>query len=186
MSKNRELLLSWSLWFLALFLLAGAIFFALGYFTPQSNSPIVESYQEPDPIEPQGESVEITIPSFISDNSQTSIYRAALVNTVFPDRGPRNATTYQVLSLDSVFGIAPDTTFSETLTVVAQDYCNADTLSFMVRTYFCGDCNADGVINSADVVCLIDYLFKGGSGPDPLEAGTTTVMGWSIVLMWFI
>jgi len=34
-----------------------------------------------------------------------------------------------------------------------------------------GDANADGVINSADVVYLIDYLFKGGPPPEPLEAG---------------
>jgi len=34
-----------------------------------------------------------------------------------------------------------------------------------------GDANADGVINSADVVYLINYLFKGGPAPQPLEAG---------------
>ena len=34
-----------------------------------------------------------------------------------------------------------------------------------------GDTNADGIINSADVVFLIDYLFKGGPDPCPPEAG---------------
>jgi thermitase len=34
-----------------------------------------------------------------------------------------------------------------------------------------GDTNGDGVINSADVVYLINYLFKGGPAPDPLCAG---------------
>lgn len=34
-----------------------------------------------------------------------------------------------------------------------------------------GDANGDGVINSADVVYLINYLFKDGPPPDPLEAG---------------
>jgi len=34
-----------------------------------------------------------------------------------------------------------------------------------------GDANGDGVINSADVVYLINYLFKGGPAPEPLQAG---------------
>jgi len=72
---------------------------------------------------------------------------------------------------DSVVGTAPEAIFSEPLTVVAQDYCNSDTFSFMVRTYACGDVNADGVINSADVVYLINYLFKEGLVPDPLWVG---------------
>jgi hypothetical protein len=36
---------------------------------------------------------------------------------------------------------------------------------------FRGDVNTDGMINSADVVYLINYLFKGGPAPVPLEAG---------------
>ena len=72
---------------------------------------------------------------------------------------------------DSVVGTAPDTVFLEALTVAAQDYCNADTLSFMVRTYLSGDANADGVIDLGDVVYLINYLYRDGSAPNPLEAG---------------
>ncbi|MCJ7577616.1 MAG: dockerin type I repeat-containing protein [candidate division Zixibacteria bacterium] len=34
--------------------------------------------------------------------------------------------------------------------------------------YVCGDCNGDSVINAADVVYLINYLFIEGPGPDPL------------------
>jgi hypothetical protein len=34
-----------------------------------------------------------------------------------------------------------------------------------------GDANGDGVISSADVVYLINYLFVSGPAPDPLEAG---------------
>jgi uncharacterized protein (TIGR02145 family) len=32
--------------------------------------------------------------------------------------------------------------------------------------YVCGDANDDGVINPADVVFLLNYLFKGGPAPD--------------------
>jgi len=34
-----------------------------------------------------------------------------------------------------------------------------------------GDVNGDDVINSADIVFLINYLFKSGLAPDPLELG---------------
>ena len=35
----------------------------------------------------------------------------------------------------------------------------------------CGDANRDGIINSADIVYLINYLFKNGPAPDPLSIG---------------
>jgi len=35
----------------------------------------------------------------------------------------------------------------------------------------CGDLNSDTYLNSADIVFLIDYLFKGGPTPFPLEKG---------------
>jgi nitrous oxidase accessory protein len=44
-------------------------------------------------------------------------------------------------------------------------------------TPLCGDCNGDGVINSADVVYLINYLFKDGPAPVPLEAGDCNADG---------
>lgn len=34
-----------------------------------------------------------------------------------------------------------------------------------------GDPNHDGTINSSDIVYLINFLFKGGPAPDPLESG---------------
>jgi hypothetical protein len=40
-----------------------------------------------------------------------------------------------------------------------------------------GDANADGVIDIADVVYLINYLFISGSAPEPLEAGDANCDG---------
>lgn len=40
-----------------------------------------------------------------------------------------------------------------------------------------GDANGDGVIDVGDVVYLINYLFKGGPAPDPLEAGDANFDG---------
>jgi hypothetical protein len=37
-----------------------------------------------------------------------------------------------------------------------------------------GDANGDGVIDPADVVFMINYLFKGGVAPDPLRLGDAT------------
>lgn len=37
--------------------------------------------------------------------------------------------------------------------------------------YICGDAEGDGAVNVADAVFLINYIFKGGPAPDPMEAG---------------
>jgi hypothetical protein len=37
--------------------------------------------------------------------------------------------------------------------------------------YVCGDANGDGTVNVGDAVHLINYVFKGGPAPIPLEAG---------------
>ena len=40
-----------------------------------------------------------------------------------------------------------------------------------VKSFDYGDANGDGIIDVGDVVHLINYLFKGGPDPNPLEAG---------------
>jgi hypothetical protein len=40
-----------------------------------------------------------------------------------------------------------------------------------------GDATGDGVIDAGDVVYMINYLYRGGYPPDPLEAGDTTCDG---------
>lgn len=37
--------------------------------------------------------------------------------------------------------------------------------------FACGDCNGDGIVEIGDVIYLINYLYKEGSAPDPLQAG---------------
>ena len=37
--------------------------------------------------------------------------------------------------------------------------------------YVCGDANGDAVVDIADAVYLINYMFKGGPAPAPLDAG---------------
>ncbi len=37
--------------------------------------------------------------------------------------------------------------------------------------YICGDANGDAAVNVADAVFMINYVFKGGAAPEPVEAG---------------
>jgi hypothetical protein len=37
--------------------------------------------------------------------------------------------------------------------------------------FVCGDCNSDGIVDPGDVVYLINYLFRSGPEPVPLQAG---------------
>jgi len=76
------------------------------------------------------------------------------------------------VSNDSVVGTAPSGGPDvQTLTVIVADYCNADTLSFTVSAYTCGDANGDGDVNVGDGVYIINYVFKGGPAPVPVQAG---------------
>jgi hypothetical protein len=43
-----------------------------------------------------------------------------------------------------------------------------------VRDYLVGDPNGDGIVNVADVVYLVNYLYRSGTEPDPPEAGDVT------------
>ncbi len=72
---------------------------------------------------------------------------------------------------DTVKGLAPQTAPAETLTVTVRDYCAADTLSFGIAVFTCGDADGSGQISIADAVYLINYIFAGGAAPDPLLSG---------------
>ena len=43
-----------------------------------------------------------------------------------------------------------------------------------LQPYGRGDVNKDGIIDVADVMYLINYLFIGGSAPDPMWLGDAT------------
>jgi len=40
----------------------------------------------------------------------------------------------------------------------------------MTGSAVCGDANGDGNVNVGDVVYIINYVFKGGPAPDPMQA----------------
>ncbi len=75
--------------------------------------------------------------------------------------------------------IGPDTGLVYHLTVTtiltADDHPYNDTRSALARSvgraYRCGDANGDGTVNVGDAISVINYVFKGGRPPAPLEAG---------------
>jgi hypothetical protein len=54
---------------------------------------------------------------------------------------------------------------------------DSEDITIEILNYPQGDVTGDGIVNVADVVYLLNYLFAGGSPPDPLEAGNVTCDG---------
>lgn len=79
-----------------------------------------------------------------------------------------------------VYDSLPDTTFTDSLDlklwywkVKAFDEWGAERWSdqsWSFYVYLCGDCDGNAEINVSDVICDINYLFKGGFAPVPLVA----------------
>ncbi|MFW9842621.1 MAG: dockerin type I repeat-containing protein, partial [Candidatus Thorarchaeota archaeon] len=46
-----------------------------------------------------------------------------------------------------------------------------------VTGYECGDANGDAGISVADAVYVINYVFKGGPAPDPIQSGDANCDG---------
>lgn len=64
--------------------------------------------------------------------------------------------------------------------VKAVDLFGSETYSTQVFSFssvLTGDANGDGSIDVADAVFLINYVFKGGPGPDPYESGDANCDG---------
>ena len=79
-------------------------------------------------------------------------------------------TGYTDASGDVTFNPWPSTLGMMYVTVTKHNYIPHQQ-QVDVSGYILGDVNADGVINSADFVYLINYLYKGGLPPQPLESG---------------
>lgn len=78
---------------------------------------------------------------------------------------------------DCLSGNAPFELSTDSVTVIVQDYCGADTMSFEIATHMCGDVNRDGEIDIDDVVYLIDYIFTSGPEPLPMDSGNIDCEG---------
>jgi murein DD-endopeptidase MepM/ murein hydrolase activator NlpD len=105
LTVNRNELLSWFLWALALIAVLGA-----GYLIWQGSSP-QQAQAFSQPLMSQGQSqpvvsVNFQIPDFHLVADQGSIHRIAELNTIIPERENINPIIYTVEANDSLFGLA--------------------------------------------------------------------------------
>ncbi|MCK5125746.1 MAG: right-handed parallel beta-helix repeat-containing protein [candidate division Zixibacteria bacterium] len=61
--------------------------------------------------------------------------------------------------------------------VLYEPWCNAD-FSYCDFPIICGDANGDGFVDLGDAVYIINYVFRGGSAPDPLLSGDANCDGF--------
>jgi hypothetical protein len=85
--------------------------------------------------------------------------------------------TWCAVQNDSVIGTVPEEYSVQTLTVIVADMCNADTLSFDITTFLCGDADQSGEVDIDDVVYIISYIFSQGPAPVPAESGDVECSG---------
>jgi hypothetical protein len=111
-------------------------------------------------------------------------FRLALCPTGFEDQrwweGNRTLLATATFKLEDTMTICMDSCFWPPSTRLqffrhdAREYYPRHRLPhcFSVSSFGArGDVNADGVISLGDAVYLLNYLFKGGNPPDPLETG---------------
>lgn len=68
----------------------------------------------------------------------------------------------------------------ETQTLVGKNVVAAQTTTVniqLVRPYVSGDANGDGKVTVSDAIYSVNYLFKGGPPPDPLQSGDANCDG---------
>ena len=78
---------------------------------------------------------------------------------------------------DTLTGTIPDTTAVFTLVVHVSDPYSTTQQEVTFVIYRCGDADGVQAINVADAVYLVNYVFKGGSAPEPIEAGDANCDG---------
>jgi hypothetical protein len=135
---------------------------------------------------PGQDELNVPVSTSISATFDLDMDEATINNSTFVVTGESTGVHQGTMTYDSLSRIAtsaPDSVFQvgEIVTVelttdmqssqgipLAGNY--AWSFPIMVNA---GDCNADGVIDVGDVVYLVNFLYKSGSPPDPLEAGDT-------------
>jgi Zinc carboxypeptidase/Immune inhibitor A-like, MAM domain/Dockerin type I domain len=114
------------------------------------------SYKDHD-LSFEGPGIYIDDISPISSFETTTVLSSSLTDTSYAISGrPDGVYYYKVRAMDqeNQWGIFSD--------------IGQTTVGF---PYFCGDANGDKVVNIKDITYLINYLYKGGPIPDPIQAG---------------
>ncbi|OGC95466.1 MAG: hypothetical protein A2W25_11145 [candidate division Zixibacteria bacterium RBG_16_53_22] len=95
---------------------------------------------------------------------------------------PANSSFIDSLNRRGVFQFNPDSSQSGSnyqIIFSASDglLTDSDTLKVLVISFLRGDCDASGTITLADIVYLINYIFKAGLAPVPPAAGDANASG---------
>ena len=96
---------------------------------------------------------------------------------LFTDAGRESLTIVDTTTNDGEYCWVPDAlALSDSCLVRISDVdngrpCDTSNSFFFILNYVHGDANDDDVVNIADVVYLINYLFGGGDPPIPMAAG---------------
>ena len=93
---------------------------------------------------------------------------------VWSDRDNALEGTGLSLTAAGLLAGTPPDTCSVSLVVRVEDQAGAtdeQTFAFCVAlAYVCGDANGDGGVNLLDITFIINYLYKEGAAPEPMEA----------------
>ncbi|MCK4223768.1 MAG: carboxypeptidase regulatory-like domain-containing protein [candidate division Zixibacteria bacterium] len=122
-------------------------------------------------------------------NVSSEILCANEVNVTWNTNVPATSEVFYRSEYDSVYKSVSDTTLTTSHSVLVDSILTTDTYYYIVVSvdtsgniacfleksfkldYVVGDVNTDGIIDLGDIVYLINYLFKGGPAPDPIESG---------------
>jgi hypothetical protein len=98
-------------------------------------------------------------------------------DSVFTVTYPEIPSWCEVVNDSLVVGTAPGIYSIEPLTVIAMDSYLADTATFLVEIFVCGNADGSDRVDIGDVVYLIEYIFSFGPPPDPYEIGDADCSG---------
>lgn len=110
-----------------------------------------------------------------SDFDYYSIYRDTLEGFT-PDLNNRVGYTIDTSLVDSTAELGRTYYYLASATDFSGNESDPSNEVVGVR-YITGDITSDGVVDLGDVVGMLNYLFKGGSAPNPLEAGDVNCDG---------
>lgn len=118
-------------------------------------------------------------PEIISEDSL--IWGCGLAIEYYPEYTDPDDSVFQVsyenlpgwltIQSDTLVGTTPELAGNVNFSVTVSDPYSIVTQAVHIVTYFCGDANGDSAANVGDAVFLINYVFKEGSWPEPMQAG---------------
>ncbi len=86
-----------------------------------------------------------------------------------------NLSPWMAVQNDSLTGTMPSEPPITTIDVECSDGYDSVVKSIVIRTYTCGDVDANGAHNLIDILYLIDNIYGDPPGPDPIPASTGDV-----------